>query len=112
MTATQLEEFKLFIDGRSVDALSGRTFESQNPYTGSPWAVIADGGPDDVDVAVGAARAAFDGEWGQKTGFERAAIMRACGDAIAANAERLAMLEVRDSGKLLREMLGQLEALP
>jgi aldehyde dehydrogenase (NAD+) len=112
MTATHLEEFKLFIDGRSVDALSGKTFESQNPYTGQPWAVIADGGPDDVDVAVGAARAAFDGEWGQKTGFERAAIMRACGDAIAANAERLAMLEVRDSGKLLREMLGQLKALP
>ena len=38
--------------------------------------------------------------------------MRACGDAIAANAERLALLEVRDSGKLLREMLGQLRALP
>jgi aldehyde dehydrogenase (NAD+) len=112
MTATQLEEFQLFIDGRSVDALSGKTFESQNPYTGQPWATIADGGPDDVDVAVGAARAAFDGEWGQKTGFERAAIMRACGDAIAANAERLAILEVRDSGKLLREMLGQLKALP
>src|SRR3954451_3062124 len=110
--STQLEEFKLFIDGRSVDALSGKTFESQNPYTGRPWARIADGSPEDVDVAVGAARAAFDGEWGQKTGFERAAIMRACGDAIAANAERLARLEVQDSGKLLREMLGQLKSLP
>ncbi|MFL5518016.1 MAG: aldehyde dehydrogenase, partial [Gemmatimonadales bacterium] len=73
---------------------------------------VADGGPEDVDEAVAAARAAFDGEWGQKTGFERAAIMRACGDAIAANAERLARLEVQDSGKLLREMLGQLKALP
>jgi aldehyde dehydrogenase (NAD+) len=112
MTATQLEEFKLFIDGRPVDALSGKTFESENPYTGRPWATVADGGPDDVDVAVGAARRAFDGEWGQKTGFERAAIMRACADAIAADAERLALLEVRDSGKLLREMLGQMKALP
>jgi (Z)-2-((N-methylformamido)methylene)-5-hydroxybutyrolactone dehydrogenase len=110
--STQLEEFKLFINGRSVDALSGKTFESQNPYLGRPWARIADGSPEDVDVAVGAARAAFDGEWGQKTGFERAAIMRACGDAIAANAERLARLEVQDSGKLLREMLGQLKSLP
>jgi (Z)-2-((N-methylformamido)methylene)-5-hydroxybutyrolactone dehydrogenase len=112
MAATQLEEFKLFIDGRPVDALSGKTFESQNPYTDRPWAVIADGGPEDIDVAVGSARAAFDGEWGRKTGFERAAIMRACADAIAANAERLALLEVHDSGKLLREMLGQLKALP
>jgi aldehyde dehydrogenase (NAD+) len=111
-TSTELEEFKLFINGRSVDARSGKTFESQNPYLGQPWARMADGSPDDIDEAVAAARAAFDGAWGQKTGFERAAIMRACGDAIAANAERLARLEVQDSGKLLREMLGQLKALP
>ena len=110
--STALEEFRLFIDGRSVDALSGATFESQDPYLGRPWARIADGSPEDVDAAVGAARAAFDGAWGQQTGFERAAVLRACGDAIAAHAERLALLEVRDSGKLLREMLGQLRALP
>jgi (Z)-2-((N-methylformamido)methylene)-5-hydroxybutyrolactone dehydrogenase len=62
--ATQLEEFPLFINGKSVDALSGTTFESQNPYTGRPWALIADGGPEDVDEAVAAARAAFNGGWG------------------------------------------------
>jgi (Z)-2-((N-methylformamido)methylene)-5-hydroxybutyrolactone dehydrogenase len=112
VVATQLEEFPLFINGKSVDALSATTFESQNPYTGRPWALIADGGPEDVDEAVAAARAAFNGGWGQATGFERAAILRACGDAIASHAERLALLEVRDSGKLLREMLGQLRALP
>lgn len=111
-SSTDLEEFRLFINGRSVDAQSGRTFESQNPYLGRPWARVADGGPEDVDEAVAAARAAFDGEWGRTTGFQRAAVMRACGDAIAANAERLAILEVQDSGKLLREMLGQLNALP
>ena len=115
MTSTEhsdLQEFKLFIDGKSVDALSGNTFESQNPYLGRPWARIADGSPEDVDHAVAAARSAFDGEWGAKTGFERAAIMRSCAAAIGANAERLARLEVQDSGKLLREMLGQLNALP
>ena len=111
-TTQALEEFKLFIGGKSVDSTSGRTFESENPYTGRPWARLADGTAEDVDLAVAAARSAFDGEWGRKTGFERAAIMRACADAIAANAERLAILEVRDSGKLLREMLGQLQALP
>jgi (Z)-2-((N-methylformamido)methylene)-5-hydroxybutyrolactone dehydrogenase len=110
--STELEQFKLFINGRSVDALSGKTFESHNPYLGRPWARIADGSPEDVDHAVAAARSAFDGEWGQLTGFERAAVMRSCADAIAANAERLARLEVQDSGKLLREMLGQLRALP
>jgi aldehyde dehydrogenase (NAD+) len=109
---TPLEEFTLFIGGKSVGARSGRTFESLNPYTGQPWARIADGGPEDVDEAVAAARAAFEGEWGAMTGFQRAAIMRRCGDAIAANAERLARLEVNDSGKLLREMRGQLTGLP
>lgn len=106
-----LETFQLFIDGERVDALSGRTFESTNPYTGRPWAVVADGGPEDVDRAVASARAAFEGEWGARSGFERAAVMRDIAAAITANAERLALLEVRDSGKLMREMRGQLKGL-
>ncbi|MFI5611100.1 aldehyde dehydrogenase [Amycolatopsis sp. NPDC051903] len=105
------EHFKMLIGGRAVDAISGKTFESRNPYTGEPWAVLPDGGPEDVDAAVQAARAALEGEWGSATGFTRAALMRRLGDLIAANAERLARLEVNDSGKLLREMLGQLTAL-
>ena len=110
-TITDLETFKLFINGKSVDALSGKTFESLNPYTGKPWARLADGGPADVDLAVEAARAAFDGSWGAMSGFDRAAIMRKIATAITDNAERLALLEVRDSGKLMREMLGQLNVL-
>jgi (Z)-2-((N-methylformamido)methylene)-5-hydroxybutyrolactone dehydrogenase len=112
MTTTEVEKFQLFIGGKALDAASGQTFESQDPYRGETWAVLADGGPVDVDAAVVSARSAFEGEWGQLTGFARAAIMRQIGDAIAANAERLALLEVRDSGKLLREMRGQLMALP
>src|SRR3954465_4056448 len=112
MAEEQLEEFRLFIDGKTVDALSGRRFESLNPYTGRPWARLADGGPEDVDAAVGSARAAFDGEWGAMTGFQRAGGVGACGTALEAAAERLALLEVKDSGKLLREMRGQMLALP
>jgi aldehyde dehydrogenase (NAD+) len=66
----------MVIGGKAVDAISGQTFESENPYTGRPWAVIPDAGPDDVDAAVAAARAALDGEWGQMTGFARARLMR------------------------------------
>jgi len=72
----ELTEFKMVIGGKAVDAISGRTFESQNPFTGRPWALVPDGGPEDVDAAVAAARAALDGEWGAKTGFERAALLR------------------------------------
>jgi len=111
-TESGLEEFKLFIGGKSVDARSGKTFESINPYAGKPWAVLADGSPEDIGEAVASARSAFEGEWGQMTGFQRSAILRKCGDAILANAERLARLEVNDSGKLMREMLGQLKGLP
>ena len=107
----QLERFQMVIGGKAVDALSGRTFESQNPYTGAPWARVPDGGPEDIDAAVAAARAALDGEWGALTGFARAALLRRLGDLVTENADRLARLEVNDSGKLYREMFGQLNAL-
>jgi aldehyde dehydrogenase (NAD+) len=106
-----LEQFRMLIGGKAADAISGRTFESQNPYTGRPWAVVPDGGPQDVDAAVRAARAALAGEWSGVTGFARAALLRRLGDLIGENAERLARLEVNDSGKLYREMIGQLTAL-
>jgi aldehyde dehydrogenase (NAD+) len=109
--AGELEHFRMLIGGKAVDALSGATFESQNPYTGEPWAVLPDGGPEDVDAAVAAARSALDGEWGSMTGFARATLLRRLGDLITENAERLARLEVNDSGKLFREMIGQLNGL-
>jgi len=108
----ELERFGLFIDGKSVESVSGQTFESLNPYTGQPWAVVADGTPNDVDLAVDAPRRAFDGDWGRMSGFERAAALRRVGDQIALNVDRLAYLDVQDNGKLLREMRGQMEVLP
>jgi acyl-CoA reductase-like NAD-dependent aldehyde dehydrogenase len=109
--ASDLQQFRMLIGGKAVDAASGATFESHNPYTGRPWAVVPDGGPADVDAAVAAARGALDGEWGAMTGFARAACLRRLADLVAANAERLARLEVNDSGKLYREMIGQLNGL-
>ena len=107
----QLEQFRMLIGGKAADASSGRTFESENPYTGRPWAVIPDAGPEDVDAAVQAARGALEGEWGQLTGFDRSRLIRLLGDLVSVNAERLARLEVQDSGKLYREMIGQLNGL-
>jgi acyl-CoA reductase-like NAD-dependent aldehyde dehydrogenase len=101
----------MLIGGKATGAISGKTFESQNPYTGLPWALVPDGGPEDVDAAVAAARSALDGEWGQLTGFARAALMHRLAELISANSERLARLEVNDSGKLYREMIGQLTGL-
>ena len=62
--ATALVKYQMYIVGQWVDAASGEFFESDNPYTGQPWALIPRGGPDDVDRAVQSAHAAFtSGEW-------------------------------------------------
>jgi acyl-CoA reductase-like NAD-dependent aldehyde dehydrogenase len=107
-----LERFQMYIGGKFVDATNGRTFESHDPYADRPWALVPDGDATDVDLAIAAARSAMDGQWGAATGFERARLMRKLAELIAANAERLARLEVRDSGKLYREMIGQMQNLP
>ena len=112
MTAPErLEKFQNYIGGKFVDAGDGSTFGSLDPYRGEPWADIPEGSTDDIDHAVAAARAALDGEWGALTGFQRSALMHKLADAITANAERLARVEVRDNGKLYREMIGQLQGL-
>jgi acyl-CoA reductase-like NAD-dependent aldehyde dehydrogenase len=107
-----LERYRMLIGGEWVDARSGETFESVDPFTGRPWAVIPRAGPADVDAAVAAARAAFDsGPWRRMTGVERSRLMRRLAGLIADNAERIAVIETTDNGKLIREMEGQLRGL-
>jgi aldehyde dehydrogenase (NAD+) len=107
-----MTQYTLFIDGRRTEAASGRRYESVDPFLGAAWASAADGDAADVDIAVAAARRALTGPWGQLTGFGRARLMRRLGDLIARDADRLAEIETRDTGKLLREMRGQLGSIP
>jgi aldehyde dehydrogenase (NAD+) len=105
--------FEMFIDGRWSPAHSGETFRSEDPYTGEPWAELPLASPADVDRAVGAARRAFDeGPWGRMRPQERATLIRRLAALLVENGPRLAQLEVRDNGKLLREMSGQMANLP
>jgi (Z)-2-((N-methylformamido)methylene)-5-hydroxybutyrolactone dehydrogenase len=109
----EVREYKMLIGGEWVDARSGATFESINPYTGKVWATAPEAGEEDVDRAVKAAREAFDeGPWGKMTGTERARLMRRLADLLAENADDIAVVESTDNGKLIREMGGQLNALP
>jgi acyl-CoA reductase-like NAD-dependent aldehyde dehydrogenase len=106
--ATPLTKYKMFIGGEWVDAASGATFESLNPYTGKPWALIPRAGPADVDRAARAAHKAFtEGEWPKLTATQRGALLRKLGDLIAPKAKLLAEIEVRDNGKLISEMSAQ-----
>ncbi|AEI82395.1 aldehyde dehydrogenase DhaS (plasmid) [Cupriavidus necator N-1] len=108
-----MKQYPMFIDGAFGNAADGRWFETQNPYTGKPWAEVARGGEADVDRAVKAADRAFrSGPWADMTATQRGALLRKLGDLIAANADRLAAFEVQDNGKLLAEMSAQLKYLP
>ena len=105
--------YKMFIGGEWVDALSGQSFESLNPYTGEAWALIPDGREEDVDRAVNAARRALEEPgWRGMTPMQRGLLLRRFGDVLREHAEHLGHVETRDNGKLIREMLGQARALP
>ena len=111
-TSQDSPRYQLIIDGQRTEAASGRRYDTVDPYQQRAWASAADGDAADVDLAVAAARRALSGPWGQLTGFGRAALMRRLAELIARDADRLAAIETRDTGKLLREMRGQLASLP
>lgn len=109
----EVRHYKMLVGGEWVDAHSGKTFESINPYTNRVWATAPEADAEDVDRAVQAARKAFDeGPWGRMTGTERAKLLRRFADLLAENAKDIAAVESTDNGKLLREMDGQINALP
>ena len=95
---------KAYIGGAFVDARDGETFDSLAPATGQVIAQVAACGEVDVDLAVAAARAAFEsGSWSAKSPLERKVILLKLGDLIEENAEELAVTESIDAGKPITE---------
>jgi acyl-CoA reductase-like NAD-dependent aldehyde dehydrogenase len=91
---------ELLIGGERAAAADGRTFETLDPSTGKAIGVVAHGGPEDVDRAVAAARAAFDeGPWPKLAPAKRAATILRLADLVEASAGQLAELESLDNGK-------------
>ena len=91
---------KLLIDGKWVAAASGKTFDVKNPATGATIARAAEGDKADVDLAVSAARRAFEsGAWPKMTPSERSRLVWRIGDLISKHADELAELESLDNGK-------------
>ena len=99
MATVELPHYDLSIAGSPVPSAGGRFYDTVDPYSGEPWARVPDADEEDVDRAVAAARAAFEGEWGELTGFQRAQLMHRLADLIERDAERLAELESRDNGQ-------------
>ncbi|XP_065175810.1 cytosolic 10-formyltetrahydrofolate dehydrogenase-like [Sycon ciliatum] len=90
---------QLFINGKFVDAIEGRTFKTINPYTEEPICEISLALKADVDVAVAAAKDAFEkGEWGKMNARDRGKLMFKLADLMEEHKEELASLETIDSG--------------
>lgn len=97
---------KLFINGRFVESQTGKTFNSMNPATGEVLAVVSEALAEDVDLAVEAARNAFDhGPWSKMSAAERSRLMYKLADLMEENKEELAQIDTLDNGKPIGEML-------
>ena len=97
------EKYGLFVDGDFVKPESNEWIDTFNPATGEKLAQIADAGQEDVDKAVNAARAAFEGGWKDTSIEERSAILLQIAQIIEDNQEFLATVETMNNGKPIRE---------
>jgi aldehyde dehydrogenase (NAD+) len=89
---------RLLIDGKWVEAASGKTFDSINPATGEVLAKVAEGDAEDIDRAVAAARRAFEGPWGKVKPYERQMILLKLADLVERHFDELSMLDTLDMG--------------
>lgn len=99
---------QLYYDGGWHDAADGKTFNSYEPAVGKVWATVAETGPEDVDRAVKAARAAFEGSWRKVLAPDRARVLLRIAAALDKHQEELVQIESRDNGKPIRETRAEL----
>ena len=100
---------QLLIGNEWVDAQSGKTFATLNPATEEVLAEVAEADSADVELAVRAARRAFEGPWGRTSPPERAALLRRWAELIALHADDLSRLEVLDSGMTIGTARGMVD---
>lgn len=102
-----MTRFQLYIDGAFEDGAA--RFDSIDPATGTPWADMPEAREAEVDRAVAAAeRALHEGPWSTMTATQRGKLLSRLADLVAAHAPRLAELETRDTGKIIRETSAQI----
>ncbi len=108
---TEPTTFQMLIDGRWAEAEHRERFQSISPAHDIAVASYPIAEASDVDAAVAAARRAFDeGPWPRMAGAERARLLHRTADAVRANLDELALLEVLESGKPITQARGEMEA--
>jgi aldehyde dehydrogenase (NAD+) len=104
--APKVKDQALLIGGKWQDSVSGKTFPAINPATGETVCQVAEGDKADVDLAVKAARKAFEsGPWAKMNASERGRLMNKLADSIEEHKEELAALETLNNGKPLRDSM-------
>ncbi|MDE1852624.1 MAG: aldehyde dehydrogenase [Thaumarchaeota archaeon] len=105
----EIKRYGLYVGGKWVDAEPGRLIPVVNPYTGEVWAEIAEASAAQVNMAVTAARRAFDDPgWRQMKPSWRGRLMWKFGEMLEKNADELARLETMCNGKVIRETRAQM----
>jgi acyl-CoA reductase-like NAD-dependent aldehyde dehydrogenase len=100
----ELKKYQMYVDNEWIDAENSETFESLNPSTGEPWAIIPAASASDVDRAVQAAHRAFtDGPWSTMLPTERGVLLRKLAEVMKEHSEELGRTETVDTGKLFSE---------
>lgn len=108
----EVKKYKLLINGELQEAVSGRAFHSINPATGELVSEIPEGGEEDIDLAVKAARKAFEeGDWRRITPTQRGKMIQKLGELVRENADWLLKLETRDNGKAIRETTNEMNVV-
>lgn len=105
------EQYRLLIDGKWTDAASGKVFATYNPATGEHIADVAEADAADVDLAVAAARRAFEaGPWPRMDAASRGRLLLRVAEKLRARGDELARMETLDNGKAIRETRAQVNA--
>ena len=105
MSATiEATRYTNFVNGQESKGREAATFESVNPTTGKLFGQFIESSAGDIDDAVKASQAAFEGPWRALSPTRRGRLLMRWGDLIAENAERIATMETQQNGKLIAEM--------
>lgn len=94
-----MKEIRHFVNGQPKASVDGKLFDDLDPATGRVIAQVHEGGEQEVDDAVRAARSALDGEWGRMPVENRMALLRDLADAITARFDEFLIAECEDTGK-------------
>src|SRR6201997_3749790 len=102
--------YAMWIDGQAVPAKSGQTFSRESPAHSVKIGEYPLAGTDDVDMAVAAARRAFDtGSWPHSSGADRAKVLLRAAELIRASKDELALIETLESGKPIKQARDEME---